>query len=163
MFINHTYINLLQGSFVPASFCKLNLVDRIFTRLGARDDILHGQSTFLVELSEASTILQHATRHSLVLLDELGRGTSTHDGNAIATAYVGKLTQMKCRTIFSTHYHNLVDRFAHNEHIQLGHMVSVVFLFSCIFAYCLNCFRLVWWRMKMKRMLNRNVSLSCTN
>lgn len=115
---------VLQGSFVPASYCKLNLVDRIFTRLGARDDILQGQSTFLVELSEASTILQHATRQSLVLLDELGRGTSTHDGNAIATAYVEKLTEMKCRTIFSTHYHNLVDRFSDNQLIQLGHMVS---------------------------------------
>lgn len=113
-----------QGSFVPASSCRLNLIDRIFTRLGARDDILQGQSTFLVELSEASTILQHATCHSLVLLDELGRGTSTHDGNAIATAYVRKLTEMQCRTIFSTHYHNLVDYFAKDENIQLGHMVG---------------------------------------
>lgn len=120
----------LQGSFVPASYCKLNLVDRIFTRLGARDDILQGQSTFLVELSEASTILQHATHHSLILLDELGRGTSTHDGNAIATAYVAKLTQMKCRTIFSTHYHNLVDRFTDNRHIQLGHMVGANLSFN---------------------------------
>lgn len=125
---NSTTVDIsFQGSFVPASFCQLNLIDRIFTRLGARDDILQGQSTFLVELSEASTILQHATCHSLVLLDELGRGTSTHDGNAIATAYVRKLTKMQCRTVFSTHYHNLVDYFAKDENIQLGHMVSVYF------------------------------------
>ncbi|RZC36907.1 MutS V domain containing protein, partial [Asbolus verrucosus] len=76
-----------MGSYVPASSCQLNLIDRIFTRLGAHDDIVQGQSTFLLELLEASSILQHATPFSLVLLDELGRGTSTHDGNAIATAY----------------------------------------------------------------------------
>lgn len=109
---------------MPASSCELNLVDRIFTRLGARDDILQGQSTFLVELSEASTILRHATCHSLLLVDELGRGTSTHDGNAIASAYVRKLTEMGCRTLFSTHYHSLVDYFAKDERIQLGHMVG---------------------------------------
>lgn len=114
-----------QGSFVPASFCQLSVVDRVFTRLGARDDILQGQSTFLVELSEASAILQHATCHSLILLDELGRGTSTHDGNAIATAYLRKLTEMHSRTIFSTHYHNLVDYFSKDENIQLGHMVII--------------------------------------
>lgn len=100
------------------------MVDRVFTRLGARDDILQGQSTFLVELLEASAILKHATCHSLVLIDELGRGTSTHDGNAIAIAYLQKLTEMQCRTIFSTHYHNLVERFAKEDNIQLGHMVS---------------------------------------
>ncbi|CAG9816577.1 unnamed protein product [Phaedon cochleariae] len=115
-----------MGSFVPATKCQLHLIDRIFTRLGAQDDIIQGQSTFYVELSEASCILQHASKHSLVLIDELGRGTSTHDGNAIAIAYVDKLTKIKCRTTFSTHYHSLVDNFIGNEDIQLGHMACLV-------------------------------------
>lgn len=109
---------------MPAASCEMTIVDRIFTRLGAHDDILKGQSTFLIELSEAAIILKHATRHSFVLIDELGRGTSTHDGNAIATAYVNKLIEVRCRTIFSTHYHSLVDHFVHAENIQLGYMVS---------------------------------------
>lgn len=123
-----------QGSFVPASSCQFNVIDRVFTRLGARDDIIQGQSTFLVELLEAAAILQHATCHSLVLIDELGRGTSTHDGNAIAKAYLGKLTEMQCRTLFSTHYHNLVDSFAKDQSIQLGHMVSIVLVLFAFLA-----------------------------
>lgn len=79
-----------------------------------------------MELLEASAILQHSTCNSLVLVDELGRGTSTHDGNAIAIAYLRKLTELNCRTIFSTHYHNLVDYFAEDKSIQLGHMVRIV-------------------------------------
>uniref|UniRef100_A0A1Y1KHQ2 DNA mismatch repair protein n=1 Tax=Photinus pyralis TaxID=7054 RepID=A0A1Y1KHQ2_PHOPY len=79
-----------MGCPIPAASCTFTLVDRIFTRFGAYDDILKGQSTFFVELSEASSILRHATRNSVLFLDELGRGTSTHDGNAIATAYVKK-------------------------------------------------------------------------
>lgn len=105
----------------------MNLIDRIFTRLGAHDDIIHGQSTFAVELAEASAILHHASPYSLILLDELGRGTSTHDGNAIATAYVKKLTHINCRTLFSTHYHSLVDHFVDRTDVQLGHMVSLFF------------------------------------
>ncbi|XP_018565021.1 probable DNA mismatch repair protein Msh6 isoform X1 [Anoplophora glabripennis] len=114
------------GSCVPASTCHLNLIDRVFTRLGAQDDIIQGQSTFYVELSEASSILQHATKHSLVIIDELGRGTSTHDGNAIATAYVKKITSIGCRTMFSTHYHSLVDHFIGQKEVQLGHMACMV-------------------------------------
>ncbi|XP_017783857.1 PREDICTED: probable DNA mismatch repair protein Msh6 [Nicrophorus vespilloides] len=114
------------GSYVPAINCELSLVDRIFTRLGAYDDILKNQSTFMVELSEASSILQHATKHSFLLLDELGRGTSTHDGNAIASAYIRKLCDINCRTMFSTHYHTLVDYFAGKNDIQLGYMVCMV-------------------------------------
>lgn len=109
---------------MPATYCRLNLIDRIFTRLGAHDDIIKGQSTFLVELSEAASILKHVTPFSLILLDELGRGTSTHDGNAIAVGYVQKLTEIKCRTLFSTHYHNLVDYFVDNAEVQLGYMAS---------------------------------------
>lgn len=92
------------GSMVPATKFKFSLVDRIFTRLGAQDDIISGQSTFLVELSETSSILKHATRNSLVLLDELGRGTSTYDGNAIAGSVVEYLAVKRCRCLFSTHY-----------------------------------------------------------
>ncbi|KAL1490516.1 hypothetical protein ABEB36_013196 [Hypothenemus hampei] len=114
------------GCFVPANRCSLSLIDRVFTRLGAFDDIVRGQSTFFVELNEASMILKHASMQSLLIIDELGRGTATHDGNAIATAYVEKLIQMKCRTLFSTHYHSLVDHFIDNSEVQLGHMACMV-------------------------------------
>lgn len=114
------------GCRVPASACSITLVDRIFTRLGANDDIMAGQSTFLVELSETSAILQHATPYSLVFLDELGRGTSTYDGTAIAAAVVDALTKIKCRTLFSTHYHSLVEDFKTNENVTLAHMACMV-------------------------------------
>ncbi|XP_036147263.1 probable DNA mismatch repair protein Msh6 isoform X2 [Monomorium pharaonis] len=114
------------GSYVPASSCCITLVDRIFTRLGANDDILTGQSTFLVELSETAAILQHATPYSLVLLDELGRGTSTYDGTAIAAAVIDALTKLKCRTLFSTHYHSLVEDYKTNEEVTLAHMACMV-------------------------------------
>ncbi|XP_003699487.2 DNA mismatch repair protein Msh6 [Megachile rotundata] len=114
------------GSYVPASSCRLTLVDRIFTRLGANDDILAGQSTFLVELSETAAILQHATPYSLVLLDELGRGTSTYDGTAIAASVVDALTKLKCRTLFSTHYHSLVEDYKNKKDITLAHMACMV-------------------------------------
>lgn len=112
------------GCPIPAVSCRMSIVDRIFTRLGAQDDIMAGHSTFLVELSETSAILKHATRNSLVLLDELGRGTATYDGTAIAAAVVNFLADLKCRTLFSTHYHNLVDNFQDDSRISLGHMVS---------------------------------------
>lgn len=84
---------------------------------------MSGQSTFYVEVSKAAAILQHATKHSFVVLDELGRGTSTHDGNAIATAYMKKLLDINCRVIYSTHYHTLVEYYWGRTDIQLGHMV----------------------------------------
>ncbi|XP_033640935.1 DNA mismatch repair protein Msh6-like [Asterias rubens] len=115
------------GCFVPADQCRLTPVDRVFTRLGARDNILSGESTFFVELSETASILQHATRHSLVLMDELGRGTATYDGTAIASAVVMELSgRIKCRTLFSTHYHSLVEEYGHDANIQLGHMACMV-------------------------------------
>jgi DNA mismatch repair protein MutS len=98
------------GSFVPADQAIVGLVDRIFTRVGAHDDISAGMSTFMVEMTETANILNHATRASLVILDEVGRGTSTYDGVSIAQAVVEYLhdsPRLGCRTLFATHYHEL--------------------------------------------------------
>jgi DNA mismatch repair protein MutS len=96
------------GSFVPARQARIGLVDRIFTRVGAEDDIASGKSTFMVEMEETAAILHHATQHSLVILDEIGRGTSTYDGLAIARAVVEHLhNNTGARTLFATHYHEL--------------------------------------------------------
>jgi len=115
------------GCFVPCASCRLTPVDRIFTRLGASDAILAGQSTLFVELNEAAQVLLHASNRSLVILDELGRGTSTFDGTAIAHAVVHHLTsQIKCRALFATHYHSLVDEWKQNATVQLGHMSCLV-------------------------------------
>jgi DNA mismatch repair protein MutS len=98
------------GSFVPASFASLTLVDRIFTRVGAFDDLSAGQSTFMVEMMELANILGYATRESVVLLDEVGRGTSTFDGLSIAWAISEYLhNEIKCKAIFATHYHQLTQ------------------------------------------------------
>ncbi|MBZ0214860.1 MAG: DNA mismatch repair protein MutS, partial [Nitrospirae bacterium] len=97
------------GSFVPAASCRLGLCDRIFARIGAKDEIALGQSTFMVEMVESANILNHATARSLVILDEVGRGTSTWDGLAIAWAMVEELARIGCKTMFATHYHQLND------------------------------------------------------
>ncbi|KAL7003350.1 Mismatch repair protein msh3 [Sarracenia purpurea var. burkii] len=98
------------GSFVPASSAKLHVLDGIHTRMGASDSIQQGRSTFLEELSEASNIIQYCTPRSLVIIDELGRGTSTHDGVAIASATLHHLLeQKKCMVLFVTHYPKIVD------------------------------------------------------
>ncbi|XP_021365348.1 DNA mismatch repair protein Msh6-like isoform X1 [Mizuhopecten yessoensis] len=116
-----------MGCYVPAEKCRMTPVDRVFTRLGASDRIMAGESTFFVELSETSAILQHATQHSLVLMDELGRGTATYDGTAIACSVVEELSRrVCCRTLFSTHYHSLVEEFSHDPNIRLGHMACMV-------------------------------------
>jgi len=113
-FLRQTALVVLMaqmGSFVPAREAKLGLVDRIFTRVGASDQILRGQSTFMVEMQETAHILRHATARSLVLLDEIGRGTATFDGLSIAWAVAEHLARSDAspKTVFATHYHELVD------------------------------------------------------
>jgi len=101
-----------MGSFVPAASAKIGLVDRIFTRIGAQDEIHAGQSTFMVEMVEAANILHHATSRSLLILDEIGRGTSTYDGLSIAWGiieYVHNHPQLRAKTLFATHYHELTQ------------------------------------------------------
>src|SRR5207244_3099638 len=96
------------GSFVPAAKARIGIVDRLFTRVGASDNLVRGQSTFMVEMSETSAILHTATQRSLVLLDEIGRGTSTYDGISIAWSVSEHLhNAVRCKTIFATHYHEL--------------------------------------------------------
>jgi DNA mismatch repair protein MutS len=98
------------GSFIPAAAAEIGLVDRIFTRVGASDDLARGQSTFMVEMNETAAILNNATDRSLVILDEIGRGTSTFDGLSIAWSVAEHLHDVTgCRTLFATHYHELTD------------------------------------------------------
>ncbi|MBI4770695.1 MAG: hypothetical protein HY784_09900, partial [Chloroflexi bacterium] len=101
-----------MGSFVPAASARLGLVDRIFTRIGAQDELHAGQSTFMVEMVETANILHHATPRSLLVLDEIGRGTSTYDGVSLAWAiveYIHNHPKLRSRTLFATHYHELVQ------------------------------------------------------
>jgi DNA mismatch repair protein MutS len=98
------------GSFVPATRANIGVVDRLFTRVGASDNLVRGQSTFMVEMAETSAILHQASARSLVLLDEIGRGTSTYDGVSIAWAVSEHLhDKVECKTIFATHYHELTQ------------------------------------------------------
>lgn len=124
-----------MGSYVPAVRAHIGIVDKVFSRVGASDDLARGQSTFMVEMVETSSILNHATDKSLVILDEIGRGTATFDGLSIAWAVVEYLhDHNKCRTIFATHYHELTALDAKLEHLSLHQMMikewngEVVFL-----------------------------------
>jgi DNA mismatch repair protein MutS len=113
------------GAYVPAESAKLGLVDRIFCRVGASDDLSRGQSTFMVEMSETALILNHATDRSLVILDEIGRGTATFDGLSIAWAVAEHLHDtIGCRTLFATHYHELTD-LANNKEAVANYNVAV--------------------------------------
>ena len=99
------------GSYVPAEYCKIGIVDQLFTRVGANDNISEGESTFLVEMNEAAYILNNATKNSFIILDEIGRGTSTFDGLSLAwaiTEYIHNNKKSKARTLFATHYHELI-------------------------------------------------------
>ena len=133
------------GCYVPAEECIMTPVDRIFTRIGAHDRILSGQSTFFVELEETAKILRHSTRNSLVILDELGRGTSTFDGTAIAFAVIQHISrELRCRCLFSTHYHILTEEFQNDPLIAMYHMSylvnpqqhSVIFLYRFVKGIC---------------------------
>jgi DNA mismatch repair protein MutS len=112
------------GSFVPARAARLGVVDRIFTRIGAHDNLLRGQSTFLVEMTETAAILRHATAHSLILLDEIGRGTSTFDGLAIAWAVAEYLHEQRpgAKVLFATHYHELTRLAAELPRVRNVHV-----------------------------------------
>jgi DNA mismatch repair protein MutS len=109
-----------MGSFVPAAEAQIGLVDRIFTRIGAADYLARGESTFMVEMKETAHILRHATARSLILLDEVGRGTSTFDGISIAWSVAESLhdSPHRPRTLFATHYHELTDLALTNERVK---------------------------------------------
>ncbi|KAF9181269.1 DNA mismatch repair ATPase msh1 [Haplosporangium sp. Z 11] len=108
-----------MGSFVPAASAQIGIVDKVFSRLGASDNLANSQSTFMVEMTETASILQHATERSLVIMDEVGRGTATLDGCAIAYATLHHLYNVnKCRTLFATHYHELSDMVAASHDIN---------------------------------------------
>jgi DNA mismatch repair protein MutS len=111
-FMRQVALNVLLaqvGSFVPCKSAKIGIVDRIFTRVGANDDLTHGQSTFMVEMNEVSFIINNATSKSLIIMDEIGRGTSTFDGVAIAWSVAEYINKINAKTLFATHYHVLTD------------------------------------------------------
>ena len=122
--IGHCVVLAQIGSFVPADEAEIGAADRLFTRVGASDNLARGQSTFMVEMSETSAILHNATARSLVLLDEIGRGTSTYDGVAIAWAVTEHLhDRVGCKTMFATHYHELMqlpERLAHARNYNVA-------------------------------------------
>jgi len=113
-----------MGSFVPAKSAEIGLVDRIFTRVGAFDDLTARQSTFMVEMIETANILNNATHRSLVILDEIGRGTSTYDGMALAWAVAERILQMKARAMFATHFHQLTEMAGTHHDVKNVHTLA---------------------------------------
>ena len=139
------------GCYIPASSCKLSVVDRIFTRIGASDKLSEGKSTFYIEMEETLNVLKYGTRNSLSIMDELGRGTSTYDGLAIACSVLNYISdKLRCRTLFATHYHILLDEFRDNRNVKFYHMAAktdteherIIFLYKLIEGECSNSFGL---------------------
>lgn len=127
------------GSFVPAKYADLPIFDQIFTRIGASDDLISGQSTFMVEMLEANNALRFASEHSLILFDEIGRGTATFDGMAIAQAMIEYIaTHIKCLTLFSTHYHELTFLENKNMGIQNVHASAKICDDQLVFEYLIK-------------------------
>lgn len=126
------------GSFVPAEMAEVGLVDRIFSRIGAQDDIATGRSTFMVEMTETAALLTQSTSRSLIILDEVGRGTSTYDGMAIARAvieYIHNDPRLGCRTLFATHYHELTDLQDILPRVKNYHMAAIEQEGHVVFLY----------------------------
>ena len=125
-YMRHTFLLVIMaqiGCFVPAKKAEMPIFDQIFTRIGASDDIMSGQSTFMVEMIEANNALQNATANSLILFDEIGRGTSTYDGMALAQAMIEYIIRnIKAKTLFSTHYHELTEMAEKNAGIRNVHV-----------------------------------------
>jgi DNA mismatch repair protein MutS len=127
------------GSFVPASEARIGIADRVFARVGASDELGKGQSTFMVEMTETARILNSATKRSVVILDEIGRGTSTYDGISLAWSITEHLhDEVRCRTMFATHYHELTDLTQTLKHTSNWHVAvqenndDVIFLHRVI-------------------------------
>jgi len=121
-----TIIMAQIGSFVPARSAKLPIFDAIYTRIGASDDLVSGESTFMVEMNEANNAISNATKNSLILFDELGRGTATFDGMALAQSIIEYVSSnIKCKTLFSTHYHELTDLEGTLNNLKNVHVSAV--------------------------------------
>ena len=121
-----TVIMAQMGSFVPADECIIPIFDQIFTRIGASDDLVSGDSTFMVEMKEANNALTNATENSLIIFDELGRGTATYDGLSLAQSIVEYVyNNIKCKTLFSTHYHELTKLQEHFPNLKNVHVSAL--------------------------------------
>ena len=115
------------GCYVPAKFCKMTIVDRIFTRIGANDKLIDGKSTFYIEMEETKNIIENATINSLIIMDELGRGTSTKDGKIIAKTILYQIeNKLKSRCLFTTHYHDIIEWCQNQPKMELFFMDSNV-------------------------------------
>jgi len=121
-----TVIMAQIGCFVPCKSCVIPVFDKVFTRIGASDDLVSGESTFMVEMKEANTALQNATSNSLILFDELGRGTATYDGMSLAQAILEHIhDKIKAKTLFSTHYHELTMLANDLSHLKNVHVSAI--------------------------------------
>ena len=114
------------GCFVPAKKCVMTLVDRIFTRIGANDKLLEGKSTFYIEMEETKNILENATKNSLIIMDELGRGTSTKDGQIIDKTVLHQIEHKEARCLFTTHYHDIIEWCKKESKIRLSFMEAKI-------------------------------------